>query len=376
MAPAVIYLASEAAGNVSGQVGAGGLAGYNTGTIKGSYASGSVSATERNAGGLVGANRDNEQGTSKIQSSFAAGSVSGGDKAGGLVGENGAKVENSYSVGAVTGTSTGGLIGGLSTSGDGTVSASYWNADTSGITGTGTEGEELKYGDDMGTGKLIVPTSATGIYKDWTTGSVWDFGTASQYPALKADLNGDGTATVGEFGSQRTGAHVPPPTLSASDASATTMKLTIVNHSGAWHYKYTSPTGGTCSGAVSAGTTTARATGLNFGASYTFAAYSDSSCSTLLATASSFTTLTTLSPYLDATDVEATSATITIHNWDITHDGSWHYNGTNISCSGAQTDNAVSIDDLYSGNSYRFTAFSNSACTNEIGAASFSTPEE
>ena len=30
----------------------------------------------------------------------------------------------------------------------------------------------------------------------------WDFGTGSQYPALKADWNGDGVATAREFGCQ------------------------------------------------------------------------------------------------------------------------------------------------------------------------------
>ena len=32
---------------------------------------------------------------------------------------------------------------------------------------------------------------------------VWDFGTSAQYPVLKADINGDGTATWEEFGDQR-----------------------------------------------------------------------------------------------------------------------------------------------------------------------------
>ena len=31
---------------------------------------------------------------------------------------------------------------------------------------------------------------------------MWDFGSGSQYPALKSDLNGDGTATAAEFGGQ------------------------------------------------------------------------------------------------------------------------------------------------------------------------------
>ncbi len=81
------------------------------------------------------------------------------------------------------------------------------------------------------------------------------------------------------------------PTLTVSDVGATTAKLTIGNHSGAWYYKYTTPGSGTCSSEVSAGTTTADATGLGADTSHVFAAYSDSSCSTVVATASAFTTL-------------------------------------------------------------------------------------
>ena len=68
------------------------------------------------------------------------------------------------------------------------------------------------------TAELQAPTGYTGIYAEWlidldnadrdfdiTTGvdDYWDFGTSSQYPALKADIDGDGIATWQEFGSQR-----------------------------------------------------------------------------------------------------------------------------------------------------------------------------
>ena len=51
------------------------------------------------------------------------------------------------------------------------------------------------------TAELQSPTGAEGIYDGWDT-TVWDFGTSSQYPALKVDFNGDGTATWEEFGFQ------------------------------------------------------------------------------------------------------------------------------------------------------------------------------
>ena len=390
--------ASYATGNVSGKEDVGGLAGNNIGAIKGSYATGNVSASGFNSGGLVGINSHNQQGTSVIQSSYATGSVSGAYTVGGLVGGNSASVENSYSTGAVTGTNfLGGLIGKslLTNSGSGTASAAYWNTSTSGITDAGGEGN--KYGYGKTTSELQTPTTTSGIYANWTTGGVWDFGTASQYPALKADMNNDGTASVSEFGSQRSGSQAPPatntptptptptptlipanptltptptpaptatptptptpeptatptpvpptatptpeptatptptpeptatptpeptatptpeptatptpeptatptpeptatptpvpaPTLAASAESATSVKLTITNHSGDWYYKHTS---GNCSAVVSAGTTEATATGLTANTDYTFAAYSDSGCTIELATAAAVTT--------------------------------------------------------------------------------------
>ena len=427
--------ASYATGNASGKSGVGGLAGYNIGTITGSYATGSVSATEGDAGGLVGFNRPNPnptlQGTTKIQSSYATGSVSGSDKAGGLVGKNGAKVENSYSIGAVTGTSTetstGGLIGGLSGSGDGTVAASYWNTTTSGI--ADTAGEKLKYGEGKTTVKLIAPTSATGIYANWTTGSVWDFGTASQYPALKADLDGDGTATVGEFGSQRTGVHAPTitptptatptptptptpeateptpipttpeptptpeavteptptptptpaptptptpggvtgqslsetPEVVASDPSATTMKLSLARKQDSWYYKYTSPAGGSCSAEVTQNVH--RITGLSMGTSYSFSAYTSSTCTDGKIGEAAATS--TLSPALSYSSVTANTATMTLSGWNAGHDGNWHFKADKApyaSCSSAVSGADVSLQNLDSETEYNFKAYRASGC--------------
>ena len=74
-------------------------------------------------------------------------------------------------------------------------------------------------------------------------------------------------------------------TLTPSNLTATGATLTIAGYPGAnWYYKYTSPSGGTCSSAVSG----ASATVTMGGGSYTFAAYSDASCSNLLATTIAF----------------------------------------------------------------------------------------
>ena len=74
-------------------------------------------------------------------------------------------------------------------------------------------------------------------------------------------------------------------TLTPSNLTATGATLTIAGYPGAnWYYKYTSPSGGTCSSAFSGASAT-----VTMGAgSYTFAAYSDASCSNLLATTVAF----------------------------------------------------------------------------------------
>ena len=84
------------------------------------------------------------------------------------------------------------------------------------------------------------------------------------------------------------------PTLTASSVEATTATLTINNWSSPWHYKHENSPRGFCSavagtGDVTQGTTTANPP-LSGNTSYTFAAYSDSDCTTNLATASEFLT--------------------------------------------------------------------------------------
>ena len=78
-------------------------------------------------------------------------------------------------------------------------------------------------------------------------------------------------------------------TLTPSDITASGATLTIAGYTGNWYYKYTSPSGGTCSSAVS--TTTTSVSDLTRDTAYTFAAYRDAGCTARLVTADSFTTL-------------------------------------------------------------------------------------
>ena len=83
----------------------------------------------------------------------------------------------------------------------GTFADGYWDTGTSSQTSSA-----------LGVGKtaseLQTPIDYGGIYVNWnvdvdgdsSTDDPWDFGTSSQYPALKADVDGDGVATVEEFG--------------------------------------------------------------------------------------------------------------------------------------------------------------------------------
>ena len=165
----------------------GGLAGLNRGTIRASYSTASVGTTSGNTshyGGLVG----KHIGSGAIIASYAAGPVSpsgAGNEVGGLVGQ---------------------------TDGSASITDGRWD--------TGVTGQTSAVGDAAGTGTITAsghnaadlqrPTAYTGIYANWdidtdgVTGGddPWDFGTASQYPALKVDTDGNGTATAYEFGVQ------------------------------------------------------------------------------------------------------------------------------------------------------------------------------
>ncbi|MDE2688299.1 MAG: hypothetical protein OXI16_12500 [Chloroflexota bacterium] len=134
------------------------------------------------------------------------------------------------------------------------IAASFWNTETSGeSTGvgegpnTGVEGKTVA--------ELQEPIDYTGIYSAWlldldnadgdydeTTGvdDVWDFGTSSQYPELKADLDDSGHASWWEFGPQHgrpqptatptpIATATPTPTATATATATPTITPTPTN---------------------------------------------------------------------------------------------------------------------------------------------------
>lgn len=204
--------------------GCAGLVGINYGLVSASYSTANVSAEY--ASGLVSTTssywRDDrgERQTTKgeISNSYASGAVSStatDDRrgaAGGFVYKNSGLIRNSYSVGAVSGKNLE-YVGGFS--GYGHAINSFWDTQTSGqIFGAGTNSGQYSGLQGKTTAELQAPTGYIGIYHTWDTAGedFWDFGTSSQYPALKIDVNGDGEATWWEFGPQIGNRPIPPPT--------------------------------------------------------------------------------------------------------------------------------------------------------------------
>ena len=238
---------SYATGSISATLGKGsmigGLLGYNRGNVSSVYSDVSINVIISAAsaddpriylGGLVGNNRGS------ITSAYSKGSVrgSGGSSSAvaGLIGTNAGPVTGSYSTSAVSSSSTSTRTSGLIGSGHATASTirtSYWDTQTSGQTGS------VGGGVGYTTAELQSPTANSGIYSTWPNAR-WDFGASNQYPALKADFNGDGRATWQEFGSQRsntpparptatsvpTATHTPEPTATLTPTPEPTATLT------------------------------------------------------------------------------------------------------------------------------------------------------
>jgi len=219
--------ASFASGQVSGRRSIGGLVGHNFDTIDSSYANTDVSG-DNLVGGLVGNNEYD------VLASYSMGRVSGHQHVGGLVGWNGgtqspAAIINSYSTAYVVGDELAGGLVGVNRS---AVIHSFWDTQATGqSTGFGqNEPSNAAHFPRLwwdGTVQIVGQTSAqlqgpvdyAGIYAPWNEPygprgpvfahpmaaeliDLWDFGSASQYPALTVDFDGDGQPSWEEFGTQ------------------------------------------------------------------------------------------------------------------------------------------------------------------------------
>ncbi len=191
---------SHATGNVTGESKNkfGGLAGRNDGKITASYASGDVTGQDsaNKVGGLVGYNGEDNSGT--IINSYATGAVSGdSDHVGGLVGYNpsasevedsvGGQIENAYATGEVQG--GGSNVGGLVGYNGGSITAAYWDTETTGQTvGIGTD-DNSQSGNVTGLTTAEMQDPFQFIDGGWDFADVWGKsrdGNNSGYMVLKA----------------------------------------------------------------------------------------------------------------------------------------------------------------------------------------------
>ena len=175
----------------------GGLVGYLDGNVTTSYARGAVSA--------------------KYDAADTSG-ITGKAYAGGLVGVQDANITASFSTGAPTATgdntpTAGGLVANRTA---GTTTNSYWDTQSSGVSatgqGTGKTTSELQTPTAYGTGSAIYAAWNLNLDGQTDADDPWNFGTASQYPALKYDSH--------DTASQRNGLTiaVSPTTIWESNA--------------------------------------------------------------------------------------------------------------------------------------------------------------
>ncbi len=216
--------------DITGKRFTGGLAGTLEGQVRQLYVTGRISGTV-DVGGMAGAMasppnhaRLNLNTMAYITRSYVHADLTArGDggasttapgvvealRLGGIAGRamNRIGILNVYFAGTLTGTPAGTVIGGVVGASEGISGANFYYDFTRfpDPSGKGARG--------MTTAELQAPTSITedmdlttpgmqNPYSIWAS-SDWDFGTASEYPALKFDSNEDGTSTWQEFGRQR-----------------------------------------------------------------------------------------------------------------------------------------------------------------------------
>ena len=166
------------------------------------------------------------------------------------------------------------------------------------------------------------------------------------------------------------------PSFAASNIGTSTATLTISNHAGSWWFMGSSRAGGGPGLGVCTPTsgTSVNLTGLSGNTSYTYNAFSDSTCTTAnqLGSSVSFRTLAALT----ASNVTATTATLTIGNWT----SQWWYKanaGPDSTCQGPVAENTASKDltGLTAGTTYTYTVYSVTGCASEelLGTGTFTT---
>ena len=176
--------------------------------------------------------------------------------------------------------------------------------------------------------------TCTSVGASTTTADLADLtgGTSYTYKAYK-DTDGDGDCDSGdELTTSSTDADFSTVGLTAGSLTKAAATLTLANWTAAWwHNKTTGPGSASCT-SVNANTSTADLSGLTANSGYTWAVYSDSTCSTRIADVD-FTTLEAST--LTTSSVTHNSVTLSIGNYS---GGSWYYKANaapHASCSSA-----------------------------------------
>jgi hypothetical protein len=138
------------------------------------------------AGGLVGWNQQNGTVTESYATAAATATEPDTGTAGGLVGYNQGSVDRSYATGAVDGTGdVGGLVGLNDDNNYGTVDSSYWDTDSTGQSGSGAV-TGLTTAEMQG-GEADDNMSGLGFPAVWATVDAEnDDAAADDYPVLQA----------------------------------------------------------------------------------------------------------------------------------------------------------------------------------------------
>ena len=239
---------------VTGNYGVGGLAGRNGSTISACYVSeGTMTGTQndRYVGGMIGWNHGPITACYVSGGTVTTGTSSGFTSAGGMIGYHEYDpITACYVVGVtVRGAGSESNIGGLTGYMDaGRISFSYaGEKNYANLTGENLQGyiensyyQTATVPENTDRAKTVsqlrTPTDATGIYENWnitrdldedgTPETLWHFGSASDFPKLRADFNGDGSIDNADLSLQTTSYTVP--TVSFTQATRTvTEGLTV-----------------------------------------------------------------------------------------------------------------------------------------------------
>ena len=176
---------------VEREVLAGLLGGSSGGTIRACYATGDASGSSNAIGGLVGGSRG-----VTISACYSTGNANGNANVGGLLGVNqSGTITNSYFDSDVSNRSASDPFD-KTTAQLQTPTAYDGNADA-------TDGSSIyeTWNIDVDNAQPIGVDDGTAVGDD-TVDDPWDFGTDSEYPALRVDFDVDGMPSVADFGMQ------------------------------------------------------------------------------------------------------------------------------------------------------------------------------